>query len=356
MIRQVQHYFLLIFLLCAGTVTRAQNITGTWEGIMSDEFMQVNIIQQNDQLCGYTYDIVLGDKSSYCKAYFKGKYDRESGIWTIFGISFIRNSGNHVLMTLRFWRNAADDKNTLRGMVSLRSSFSDYLGFGEGERFFLRKKSSRPQKLPGNLPTCYEEKKPPQQSPVKKDTASLPAPVKKKIPAVPLPPKKATKPVITKKPVIKKPASIPVKKDTVAKPVKISFPVSRNIKEESIIKKMEARKKTEVSRLIVNVRNIELKVYDNGIVDNDTVSIFYNGKLLRGKQRLSETPLLLNITLDENTTMHEIVMFADNLGSIPPNTAIIVVTAGDKRYELRSSASLEENAVLFFEYQPGQKK
>jgi hypothetical protein len=43
-------------------------------------------------------------------------------------------------------------------------------------------------------------------------------------------------------------------------------------------------------------------------------------------------------------------MFAENLGSIPPNTALIVVTAGNKRYELRSKASLEENAVLLFEY------
>jgi hypothetical protein len=68
------------------------------------------------------------------------------------------------------------------------------------------------------------------------------------------------------------------------------------------------------------------------------------------KQRLSETPIELNIDLDEGKTLHEFTMFAENLGSIPPNTALIVVTAGNKRYELRSKASLEENAVLLFEY------
>jgi len=46
------------------------------------------------------------------------------------------------------------------------------------------------------------------------------------------------------------------------------------------------------------------------------------------------------------------VMFAHNLGSIAPNTATIVVKAGDKRYELHSSASLTENAVLVLEYKP----
>ncbi|HNA00676.1 MAG TPA: hypothetical protein PLN49_07430, partial [Ferruginibacter sp.] len=58
------------------------------------------------------------------------------------------------------------------------------------------------------------------------------------------------------------------------------------------------------------------------------------------------------IDLDEKQERHEITMVAENLGSIPPNTALIVVYAGNKRYELFSSASLEENAVLVFEYKP----
>jgi hypothetical protein len=85
-------------------------------------------------------------------------------------------------------------------------------------------------------------------------------------------------------------------------------------------------------------------------VDGDTVSIFYNGRLLVNKQRLSEKPIVLNIELDEKAALHEITLFAENLGSIPPNTALVVVTAGDKRYELHASSSLEENAVLIFEY------
>ncbi len=69
-------------------------------------------------------------------------------------------------------------------------------------------------------------------------------------------------------------------------------------------------------------------------------------------QRLSETPIEFNLSLDENVTQHEIIMYAENLGGIPPNTALIVITAGGKRYELRSKASLVENAVLVIEYKP----
>jgi hypothetical protein len=121
---------------------------------------------------------------------------------------------------------------------------------------------------------------------------------------------------------------------------------------QEALRKMAERRRTEVSRVQVNTREIVLKVYDNGIVDNDTVSIFYNGKLLVGRKWLSEKAIIIPITLDENVTVHEITMYAENLGSIPPNTALIIVTAGDKRYELRSSATLDTNAVLVFEYKP----
>jgi hypothetical protein len=93
-------------------------------------------------------------------------------------------------------------------------------------------------------------------------------------------------------------------------------------------------------------------VYDNAIMDGDTVSILYNGKLLLSHQLLSEKAIEINLVLDEKKTRHEITLFAENLGSIPPNTALVVITAGDKRYELFASASLEENAVLVFDYRP----
>ena len=83
-------------------------------------------------------------------------------------------------------------------------------------------------------------------------------------------------------------------------------------------------------RLTVNVDKINLKVYDNGVIDNDTVSIYYNGRLLVNRQKLSEKPINIDLTLDRSASEHTITMFAENLGSIPPNTALVVVTAGKK--------------------------
>ena len=114
--------------------------------------------------------------------------------------------------------------------------------------------------------------------------------------------------------------------------------------------KMNLRKKMEQNRITVNTQNLLIKVFDNGIVDDDTVSIFYNGKLLLGHQKLSEKAIELNLRLDEKAPRHEITLYADNLGKIPPNTALIIISDGEKRYELHSKANLSENAVLVLEY------
>jgi hypothetical protein len=39
-------------------------------------------------------------------------------------------------------------------------------------------------------------------------------------------------------------------------------------------------------------------------------------------------------------------MFADNLGSIPPNTALMIVTDGNKQYQIRLSSNLQKNASV----------
>lgn len=113
-----------------------------------------------------------------------------------------------------------------------------------------------------------------------------------------------------------------------------------------------SRKNTVFSRIPVSVTSITLDIFDNGTVDGDSISVLYNNKLLVSNRGLSEKPITVNLLLDEKAPQHEIVLFANNLGSIPPNTATIIVKAGDMRYELHSSASLTENAVLVLEYKP----
>ena len=335
-----KNYIFLLFLILHIYFAGAQNITGTWEGSLgNDQYLQLNVIQVKNKLCGYTYDHVNANQKSYCKAYFTGHYDTKHKEWRFDGESFIENSGSHILMHIRLSAAIADGKTILIGSArteSLAESvFSGIFGSILGrpgsidarEDINLQKISARPQQILSRMKDCYND----EQKLI--DTVAKP----------PLIIKKHTDTLVQIiPPVIKHTDSV----------VKTTLPPV--IKSDSLLipKEMVKRKNIDEGHVIVHTKTISLNVYDNAIVDGDTVSIFFNGKLLLSHQGLSEKPIILTVDLDENNPRNELVLFAENLGSIPPNTALIVVYAGDKRYELFSKASLEENAVMIFEYKP----
>ena len=67
-------------------------------------------------------------------------------------------------------------------------------------------------------------------------------------------------------------------------------------------------------------------------VDGDSISIRVNKKLVATHQLLSDKPIILYVTIDLKNPLQEVEMIAENLGTIPPNTALLIVTAGKKRY------------------------
>lgn len=352
MIRCFTHTFLLLSLFFS-TNLRAQNIQGTWEGEMNNELLRVSVEQKGMEICGFTHDYVLENSSDNCTAAYSGRYLAEQKAWLLTGTYFIRNSGSHVLMRIILWQDPKYGKNRLRGRVSTGSAFSSLMGVGAYD-VLLTKVSSRPVKLPGGEPRCFPKPKPvPKPKPIPKPvTPAVPAPVKP-VPPKPTPAKPVPANPQPSKPVVPKPVPVkPVVVDTPKKTVPVAIKPAVPKPDADLVKKMTERKQSKQSTLEVNVKQINLKVYDNGDIDNDTVSIFYNGKLLLSHQRLSDKPIIINLDLDEDITEHKLTMYAENLGGIPPNTALIVVTAGDKRYELRSKANLEENAVLIFQYKP----
>jgi hypothetical protein len=319
----------------------AQDLTGTWEGALStDQFLRLNIIQTGNNICGYTEDHVLADEKSFCKAFFEGYFDTKKQRLIINGQYFLKNSGEHVLMHLSLKLKKTKAGTMLEQapakILSLRERSSifgfdvePYFEIDSSEYVGLKKVSDQPYELNALMQDCIARDK------SQKDT------LVKKVPPKPT----DSLPPVVETPAPKKP------KDSIAPPV---VPPPVKIKKDSIAlpKTITQRKNIEQSHIEINVKTINLKVYDNAIMDGDTVSILYNGKMLLTHQLLSERGIELNIVLDTNQTRHEIILFAENLGSIPPNTALVVVTAGKKRYELFASASLEENAVLVFDYKP----
>lgn len=98
--------------------------------------------------------------------------------------------------------------------------------------------------------------------------------------------------------------------------------------------------------IVVYDDSILVSFYDNGDIDDDTISVFLNKKPVLIKRGLTSRALNIYIGLDSTIAIHELSMFADNLGKFPPNTALMVISDGQKRYELYLSASLKQNASV----------
>ena len=108
----------------------------------------------------------------------------------------------------------------------------------------------------------------------------------------------------------------------------------------------------EIPEVEVDTGDIRLDFYDNGEIDDDTISVFVNKKLLLSKERLGTKPSTAHIKIDLENTFQEIEMVAENLGKIPPNTALLMVTAGTKRYRLYLTSTEQKSAKVRFVYEP----
>ena len=100
--------------------------------------------------------------------------------------------------------------------------------------------------------------------------------------------------------------------------------------------------------LQVKSNNIKVDLYDDGDIDNDIVSVYFKNALVVEKTSLTAKAHSFTLNLAEGKT-NELVLYADNMGDIPPNTALMVITDGIRRYEVRLSADLKNNASVRFE-------
>ena len=112
------------------------------------------------------------------------------------------------------------------------------------------------------------------------------------------------------------------------------------------IEAFNKREKVFTKELEIVNTTIRLELYDNGQVDFDSVSLFFNNKLLLPKTKLDHRAIKLTLVLDPTLEFNELSMFADNLGMIPPNTAALIVYDGKTRYETLLSSDLNKSASL----------
>ncbi len=96
--------------------------------------------------------------------------------------------------------------------------------------------------------------------------------------------------------------------------------------------------------------DILIELFDNGEIDGDRVSVYHNNAIIVSNQTLGIKPITVNIHADTTNREHEFVLVAENLGSIPPNSALMRITAGKQIYKLSVNTDMKTNARIVFYY------
>jgi hypothetical protein len=355
-------YFLFI-LLCFGSVGFSQDLTGIWRGSFSQSDGRINdMFNLEDR---YKYEVQLDNQGKqfkgvtysykttvfYGKASAKGTVNDKTGkvileelkllelkmspgsaaCWMICFLQYTKNGDQEFLEGKYSSYFETDSTFCGRGTVYLRKvPVSDFYK----EPFIVKREKEKAIELQKQKELAKNKtNKPPVKPPVTPPLAKNTKPDTKKTP----PPKPVVDPKAT---------TVTAKTDTDKK-----IPTVKNVKPVILPAILKERQNEVVQTINVVTDEVTVDIYDNGSIDNDTVSVYLDKKLVLSKQMLKAVPLTLKIKMDNTDDYHELVMVAENLGEIPPNTSLMVVRAGDKRYEVRITSTEQKNAMVIFKYQ-----
>lgn len=108
----------------------------------------------------------------------------------------------------------------------------------------------------------------------------------------------------------------------------------------------------KITEIVVTHSNLQIQIVDYMKVDNDTISVFLNRNLLAKNIRIDKRPALLDFKLDTRIELHELLLYAENLGQIPPNTSEMIVVDGEKRHRVMIISDKEKTAAVYLKYKP----
>ena len=121
-----------------------------------------------------------------------------------------------------------------------------------------------------------------------------------------------------------------------------------------VVAELAKRKVETIETVYFTSDSLELNLYDNGFVDGDSVSLIVNGRVLLEHQLLStkaiEKTIKTPLSLVDSLTL---IMYAENLGSIAPNSGLLIIKDGSKRYEISFSGDLQKNAAVVLKRRKG---
>jgi hypothetical protein len=122
----------------------------------------------------------------------------------------------------------------------------------------------------------------------------------------------------------------------------------------TVADKFIARKKVLTSEIPITGDSISLSFYDHAEIDGDSIALFMNGKMIHQHILLKAEPFTFRLAVADLAAENELIMVAENLGSIPPNTSLMIAWCNGQRYEARLESTENTSAMIRF-VKPGDQ-
>ena len=365
---------LLLFLCIISVQLSAQNLTGRWQG---------SFIANGDALINnYTYELVINENANhqitaqtitrkgdqfYASAFAKGTHSTRTQLVQIDETSFeqikIANELEACLMSNFLTYKIIDGHEILEGTY-MSTIVGGQRNCGSGKVFLEKVPSllavSTPKVESKNIDT--QKKKPliaqktiTNKNPTPSISIKINAPNTIKNASITA---NKTPPSVDKKN-IQTTVNPIVETDTDEVIVENETISTTTVAQNSIRNQpinlpwvLVGRENKLVKKIITNSKMISIDLFDNGTIDNDTIIVFDNKKLLVNKKRLSYKAIHLEFNFTENIREHEVIIVAHNMGTVPPNTALLLFKDGKNRQEYFITSTNKINAKLLIVYEP----
>jgi hypothetical protein len=329
---------ILFFFIC-GKI-HAQPITGIWKGKMGSTRVELKLIRKGDSLIGTSY--YYDSKSNYRRYSVKGYFDGNNNdvIWWDDVLIEDKNPHHFIGTNAAALLAMADFNCPGEGVMKLdgTSSLKDDRQKDKKELHLLKGNDAAsvfPDEWDFLIRNYVYGVNNPQVVDSIEQYALNPPPVNTSVSAV-------DEPVAATRQ-----SNTVVEKGLPASPEKqIEAPSFIPPSEQTNEERFTSRKKILQNVIPVKGDSIELRFYDNAEIDGDSIAVFLNGHLLKEHILLAEQAYIMKIAVTDLQADNELVMVAENLGTIPPNTSLMVAIVEDKHYEAHLQSTEGSSALV----------
>ena len=317
-----------LLFLC-GTAVQGQPITGVWKGRMGSAKIELKLIRKGDSLVGTSY--YYESKSNYRRYSVKGYFENGSNDVVWWDDVLIEDRGSHHILGYNVKSAAllasADFNCPGEGVMKLdgRSSSKDD-DQKDKKDLHLVKGDDQPI-FPDEWDFLIENYAFGVNHPEVVDSIE-------QIVFNPQPIQETGSPADHSMTIADRPSN------------RIEEKPLTQIPEETNQQRFASTEKILQNVIPLKGDSVEFRFYDNAEIDGDSIAVFLNGHLLKEHILLAETAYIMKIAVKDLQPDNELVMVAENLGTIPPNTSLMVAIVEDKRYEAHLESTMGTSALV----------